>query len=67
MAYPRARALREGYQMSISEAAESIGISEEELKRVEENKDLKILYGEENLLKKIFMGIVNVSVRWKVT
>jgi len=61
------RRLREGYQMPISEAAESIGISEEELKRVEENKDLMILYLEEDLLKKIFMGIISASERWKDT
>lgn len=61
------RMLREGYQMSIREAAESIGISEEELKRVEENKDLMILFLEEDLLKKIFMGIINASEKWKVT
>ena len=53
--------------MSISEVAESIGISEEELKRVEENKDLRILFLEEDLLKKIFMGIISASERWKVT
>jgi len=59
------RRLREGYQMPISEAVESIGISEEELKRVEENKDLMILFLEEDLLKKIFMGIISASERWK--
>lgn len=59
------RMLREGYQMSRSVAAESISISEEELKRVEENKDLRILFLEEDLLKKIFMGITSASERWK--
>ena len=61
------RRLREGYQMSRSEAAEGTGISEEELKRVEENRDFRILYLEEELLKKIFMGIVYASGRWKNT
>jgi len=59
--------LREGYQMSISEAAESIGISEEELKRVEKNRDKRILSLEYDLLKKIFWGIISASKRWKDT
>jgi DNA-binding XRE family transcriptional regulator len=61
------RMLREGYQMSRSEAAESIGISEKELKRVEKNKDLMILYLEEDFVKKIFWGIISASGRWKAT
>ena len=61
------RSLREGYQISRSEAAESIGISEEELKRVEENRDYRSFYMEEDLLKNIFMGIINASGKWKNT
>ena len=61
------RMLREGYQMSRSEAAKSIGISEEELKRVEENENKSTFWREEDLLKNIFMGIVHASGRWKDT
>lgn len=59
------RSLREGYQMSISEVAESIGISEEELKRVEENGNKTAFWCEKGLMKNIFMGIVHASGRWK--
>jgi len=57
--------LREGYQMSRSEAAKGIGISEEELKRVEESENKKAFWHEKDLMKNIFMGIIHASGRWK--
>lgn len=60
------RRLREGYQISRSEAVEGIGINQEDLKRVEENENKSTFWREEDLLKNIFMGIVNASGRWKV-
>lgn len=59
--------LRERYQMSRGEVAEGIGIGEEELKLVEEKRDYRTLHLEEDLLKKIFMGIISASERWKDT
>lgn len=61
------RKLRTGYQLSINEVAGKIGISEEELKRIEENTELENLYLENDLLKQIFWGIINASEVWGKT